>query len=84
MNSQTRSPNSPPLKPEPTPRRRQTQIPRLLLTPLGQVVTVVTLAILALPLLLILLVLVTVETTLHLANQLLQRILRLRTKPPTP
>ena len=84
MNSQTRSPNSPPPKPQLTPRRRQIQIPPPLLTPLGQMVTVVMLALLAIPLLLVILLLVTVETTLHLANRLLQRSLRLRTKPPTP
>jgi hypothetical protein len=84
MNSQTRSPSSPHLKPQPIPPQRVIQIPRLLQTPLGQMVTVVMLALLAIPLMLVILLLVTVETILHLASRLRQQIRRLRTTPPTP
>jgi hypothetical protein len=86
MNSQMRSPSSPPprLEQEPTPRRRQIQIPPLLLTPLGQMATVVTLAILALPLLAVILLLMTLELILKTAQHLANRLRRLRTGPPTP
>ena len=84
MNLQTPSLSSLPPKPQPTPHRRQIQIPPLLLTPLGQMVTVVMLALLAIPLLLVILALLALEATLHLASRSQQRVLRRRTKPPTP
>ena len=88
MNSQMHSPSLPPPKPDPeaAPRRRQIQIPPLLLTPLGQMTTVVLLAILALPLLGLILLLMALERILKTSQRLMSRLrlLRPRTGPPTP
>ena len=76
-------PRTAPTSPRPRQTQTQIQIPRLLLTPLGQIVTVVMLALLLTPLLLVILLLVVLETILHLASRL-WRMPRPRTRPPMP